>query len=372
MIEKFALVGSSSDILFIRDNKVIAKGKWSTSNGQVYGVQFKDLIGVSLVLGEQTIITNDDLNKCFFMKFAGNTGEFLFSNEPKLDEMLKGVRVVEEDNFYWGMVPASFKDVKGYNDHSIKSMENIMKENPVLPNESESRMYAIVRPLQDKDHNQRIVFMLDDITNEDIGDLNYTKNFISVNDRISLISNPDFNVNVYPIHKNNIITLPEPPSIKDYLRRQCGQTVSKLTKEFFTNIGKTTEDSFDYEDKNQVYIELATNTYFIEGPTIFDGESKTVRHITISFAEYCQGDYVQTTSEGCHYQSWGSVYMRPSDIDQAVMLYEVLKMTGIVDFNKINEIFFKGELNFLSIDELHNEQQIQEEIYTSDVEKASN
>ena len=118
-----------------------------------------------------------------------------------------------------------------------------------------------------------------------------------------------------------------------------------LIKGYFDEGG--CESTFEFPNKNQARISISKGCYYLNDQT------KKVLHIEIGFAEYHQGDYAGTTCEGCHYMSYGTNYMKCSDLEQAVKLFQIIKFTdSTTEIETLNKLFFNNELKFYSIDEL--------------------
>lgn len=107
------------------------------------------------------------------------------------------------------------------------------------------------------------------------------------------------------------------------------------------------ESTFEFPNKNQARISISKGCYYL------NKQNKIVSHIELGFAEYHQGDYAGTTGEGCHYMCYGTTYMKCSDLDQAVKLFQIIKITdSTTEIQTLNKLFFNNELKFFSIDEL--------------------
>ena len=116
LIIKCAVNTVGNDILFIKDNEVIGKGKCVIAYGS-------DWVGVNYLEGEllETLLQNEFIRaltlKYIYFHFRPLTGSFIDDREIfdcELGNLFEDVRVVDEFNFNWGMVPDTFKDVPGY------------------------------------------------------------------------------------------------------------------------------------------------------------------------------------------------------------------------------------------------------------------
>ena len=115
-IIKYAVEGVGKDILFIKDNKVVGKGKSQVAYGDEW-------VGVSYLEGEflEKFQLTEHVKvmslKHTYLRFCPFLGVFI-GDEEKLGsdvvDIFEDVRVVDEFNFRWGMVPDTFKDVPGY------------------------------------------------------------------------------------------------------------------------------------------------------------------------------------------------------------------------------------------------------------------
>lgn len=115
-IIKYAVEGVGKDILFIKDNKVVGKGKSHVAYGDVW-------VGASYLEGEflEKFKLTEHVKamslKHTYLRFCPILGVFIGDDKKfgsDIVDIFEDVRVVDEFNFRWGMVPDTFKDVPGY------------------------------------------------------------------------------------------------------------------------------------------------------------------------------------------------------------------------------------------------------------------
>lgn len=113
-----AMIGMGGDILIIKDNKIIGKGKIITSDGEIASIRLIDE-------GSQSLIPKKYIDgvgfKMLYLRCHYTTGVAFglnFITDEEFIKSLENVRVVEEELFYHGCVPESFKDVGGYDKHT--------------------------------------------------------------------------------------------------------------------------------------------------------------------------------------------------------------------------------------------------------------
>ncbi len=144
-------------------------------------------------------------------------------------------------------------------------------------------------------------------------------------------------------------------SLLSALKKSTMEKSLKLVKDFFESNSKYASIKHEYENKDQLYLTLSKGSFYL------DEETKDVVYVEVGFGEYHQGDYGGTTDEGCHYMAYGGIYMKPSDIYEAALLFSVLQYTGYVDLRELNKTIFENKLNFTNVEELSREQKIKEE-----------
>lgn len=112
---------TNGEVLFIKDNKIVGKGKHYASRGDSVGVvvtsgEFYDYLNNH---SEMIPLKNSSFEglKHFPMHFSEMTGGYLsinFKDFSEIDEYLEDISCVSEFGFRWGMVPEMYSSVPGY------------------------------------------------------------------------------------------------------------------------------------------------------------------------------------------------------------------------------------------------------------------
>lgn len=125
----FAAAQGNGPLLLIRDNKVIGKAQMAIGRGTEW-------VGIRITEGEvkeevskliKAATEGEDLKdldgtlRFFFPHFTYYSGLYLdignlllTEKTSEIDAYFQDIRVVNEFNFRWGLVPDVFKDVEGY------------------------------------------------------------------------------------------------------------------------------------------------------------------------------------------------------------------------------------------------------------------
>lgn len=126
-------IPSLGPVYFVRDNQIIGTGRVGAMMGQIYAsVHVTDGQLVEPLIKHPTVITlakikSDDEHihhglRYALFRFACLDGRFIGGNyeneegqtDADCESILKNVRVVNKDEFDWGMAPPDFKSVPGY------------------------------------------------------------------------------------------------------------------------------------------------------------------------------------------------------------------------------------------------------------------
>lgn len=114
----YAVESVGKDVLLVKDNKVIGKGRGAASRDYTVSINMVDDRAKALVDASEQVKAwsegfFDKRYRYSFFHFSQFSGEYVGDND-EFYEPLRDVRVVEERAFAYGMVPDTFKAVEGY------------------------------------------------------------------------------------------------------------------------------------------------------------------------------------------------------------------------------------------------------------------
>lgn len=135
-MKDFAIPSVGKDVVLIKNNKVIAKGRSRSSMGYVIGIELQegplyDELCKAKIVSETTIPV-----KYINPRFSQVTGEYIhsgFNDGEEIDGLMEDVMVVDLFNLVWGMVPDSFSSMLEYRWRQKESLGYQLNEFPMTP-----------------------------------------------------------------------------------------------------------------------------------------------------------------------------------------------------------------------------------------------
>lgn len=109
-------VPSTNPVVFVQGNKIIGKGRVAIRHGDNFVGVRVDSGPIAEMVKDLELVTLMGL-KCAFLRFMPVTGVYAGDDHQTGEggtALLQDVRVVDEHNLAFGIVPESFKDVEGY------------------------------------------------------------------------------------------------------------------------------------------------------------------------------------------------------------------------------------------------------------------
>lgn len=108
-----AVEGCGNEILIIKDNKIVGKGRAQMCTNYQVDISIEDEAGRAFFADDFAVKILGWKNTYF--RYYMTTGVYLptFMDEP--DGRGKETRIVDAFKLSFGMVPDSFKDIEGYN-----------------------------------------------------------------------------------------------------------------------------------------------------------------------------------------------------------------------------------------------------------------